>query len=116
MVVSADDRVVTLRGGVSVSVEVLERLLDLERRGATFALLEGRGFRVSPPSVLTPDDVAFLTAHRHEARRLLAYEADDRHLRHPASPAASSPPPAAPRSLVAADASVGRAADHEDRR
>ena len=66
---------VTLRGGYVVDAAVVRRLLDLERRGARFELLgEGR-FRVDPPAVLTPDDIAFLRMHRDEARRVLEYEA-----------------------------------------
>jgi hypothetical protein len=71
---------VTFRGGFIARLDVVERLLDLERRGAQFALLADGGFRVEPADVLTPDDSAFLKAHRDEARAVVRYQADDAHL------------------------------------
>ena len=65
---------VMLAGGVSADAAVVRRLLDLESRGARFHLLAGERFRVDPPSVLTPEDVAFLRARRDEARLVLTYE------------------------------------------
>ena len=73
-------RLVTFRGGFVASLEVVERLLAIEARGARFVPLVGGRFRVDPPSALTPEDVAFLAAHRGEARRVLSYQADDAHL------------------------------------
>jgi hypothetical protein len=70
--------VVTLRGGVVASLEVLQRLWALEHRGARFELLEDGRFRVVPIDVLTPEDKSFLRAHRDEARTLLDYEAEVR--------------------------------------
>ena len=72
---------VTFRGGFVADWQVVQRLLDLESRGAQFRLLDGGRFCVDPPDLLTPDDQAFLRAHRDEARRVLEYEADDSHLR-----------------------------------
>ena len=75
----SDRQTVVFRGGFSADWEVVRRLLDLEARGATFRR-ETSGFRVVPADVLTQDDVAFLRAHREEARRVLDYQADDTHL------------------------------------
>ena len=66
---------VTLTGGVVADCLVIARLIDIEARGARFELLDGGGFRVIPPSVLTPDDRRFLTERRDEARAILRYEA-----------------------------------------
>ena len=74
------ERLVTFKGGFVASLEVVQRLLAIEARGARFVSLAGGRFKVDPPSVLTPEDVAFLAAHRDEARRVLAYQADDAHL------------------------------------
>jgi hypothetical protein len=69
---------VTFRDGFVANWLVVQRLLDLEFRGATFELVEdGRRFKVVPASILTADDVRFLRAHRDEARRVLQYQADD---------------------------------------
>jgi hypothetical protein len=67
---------VTFRGGFVATWPVVAKLIDLEFRGARFELLDGGRFRVIPPSVLTADDVAFLKAHRDEARRVIQYDAD----------------------------------------
>ncbi len=77
---SSEQRLVTFRGGFVASLEVVERLLAIEARGARFVPLAGGRFKVDPPSVLTPEDTTFLAAHRDEARRVLAYQADDAHL------------------------------------
>ena len=71
---------VTFRGGFVADLATVCRLLDLERRGARFELKANGGFRITPASVLTTDDIAFLQVHRDEARRVLEYEADDSHL------------------------------------
>ncbi len=76
---SSEPRLVTFRGGVVASLEVVERLLAIEARGARFVPVGGR-FKVDPLSTLTPEDTTFLKAHRDEARRVLAYQADDAHL------------------------------------
>ena len=65
---------VTFRDGFSADWTIVCRLLDLEARGARFELVHGGRFRVVPLSVLTADDVAFLRAHRDEARRVLEYQ------------------------------------------
>ncbi len=67
-------QLVTFRGGLVADWAVVTRLLDLESRGARFELKPDGGFRVIPASALTPDDRAFLKAHRDEARRILEYE------------------------------------------
>ena len=77
---SSDDRLVTFRGGFVASLEVVQRLLAIEARGARFvSQVDGR-FKVDPPSAMTPEDATFLKVHRDEARRVLAYQADDAHL------------------------------------
>ncbi|MDA1307325.1 MAG: hypothetical protein O2917_08700 [Acidobacteria bacterium] len=69
----SSDHIVTLKGGVTMPLAIIQRLIDLEDRGCTFRLeAEGR-FRVTPPSALTPDDAAFLSAHRDDARRAIQY-------------------------------------------
>lgn len=77
---SSEGQLVTFRDGVTAARAVVERLLDLEGRGAAFRLEAGGRFSVTPHSVLTSDDIAFLQAHRNEARRILEYQADDTHL------------------------------------
>lgn len=72
--------VVTFRGGFVARLDVVERLLDVERRGARYVLLADGGFKVDPPDVLTSDDRVFLTARRAEARAVVRYQADDAHL------------------------------------
>lgn len=64
---------VTFKGGFVAAWPVVERLLDLEARGCTFQLEDDGHFRVTPPTVLTPDDVAFLRERRDEARQVLAH-------------------------------------------
>ena len=59
---------------------VVQRLLEIEARGCSFRLEESGRFRVLPPDRLTSNDVAFLRAHRDEARQVLEYQADDSHL------------------------------------
>jgi hypothetical protein len=71
---------VTFRGGFVADWAIVQRLLELENRGARFELVEGGRFRVLPASLLTADDVAFLRERRHDARRILEYQADDSHL------------------------------------
>lgn len=71
----ASSNVVVLKGGVVADIAVVVKLLDIERRGATFQLLEAGRFRVVPPDVLTAEDAAFLRQHRDDARKLLEYDA-----------------------------------------
>jgi hypothetical protein len=80
MPVLSELQLVTFRGGFVADWTVVRRLLELESRGATFRLEDGGRFRIIPPSLLTDDDIAFLRAHRDEARRVLEYQADDSHL------------------------------------
>lgn len=77
---ASSDRPVTFRGGFIADGRVVQRLLELECRGCTFKLVDGGRFRVIPPDLLTPDDIAFLKARRDEARQVLEYQADDSHL------------------------------------
>ena len=71
---------VTFRGGFVADWSVVSRLLQIETRGGCFELTSTGGFRVTPGSILTPEDVSFLRQHRDEARRVLQYQADDSHL------------------------------------
>jgi hypothetical protein len=77
---SESSGLVMFRGGFVADWAVVQRLLDIEARGCSFHLETGGRFRVIPPDRLTADDVAFLRARRDEARRVLAYQADDSHL------------------------------------
>ena len=77
---SSDDRLVVFKGGFTASLEVVQRLLTIEARGARFVLQVDGRFRVDPLSAMTPEDATFLQAHRDEARRVLSYQVDDSHL------------------------------------
>ena len=79
-VLSDGSRLVTFKGGFVASVEVVQRLLAIEARGAKFVALAGGRFKVEPVEILTAEDTTFLKAHRDEARLVLAYQADDSHL------------------------------------
>ena len=63
---------VTFRGGFVADWVLVERLLDIESRGATFHLLDD-GFKVDPPAVLTDDDIDFLQQRHDEARAAIQY-------------------------------------------
>jgi hypothetical protein len=71
--VASSNPLVTFRDGFVARWSTVQRLLDLEARGAHFELLPEDRFRVTPPSVLTPGDVAFLRAHRDEVRQVIVY-------------------------------------------
>lgn len=75
-------KLVTLRGGISVDWDVVTVLLDIENRGGSF-VVEHESIRVLPPGTLSATDRAFLVAHKPEVLRILAYKADDSHLRTP---------------------------------
>jgi hypothetical protein len=64
----ACSELVTFRGGFVADWAVVQRLLDLERRGATFTIEDSGRFRVHPPAVLSDDDKAFLRERRDEVR------------------------------------------------
>jgi hypothetical protein len=70
---ASSERLVHFKGGFVANWAVVECLLNLEARGARFELVEPDRFRVIPSSLLTADDLAFLRAHRTEARAVLAY-------------------------------------------
>lgn len=72
--------VITLRGGITVSWAVVLKLLEIEGRGCTFELCPDGGICVRPSGRMTPSEIEFLREHRDEARRIVAYEADDAHL------------------------------------
>lgn len=74
-------KTVTFRDGTVASLPVVQCLWNIEARGGTFVLLEGDGFRIEPPSCITPEEQTLLKAHRTEAGQLVRYVADDTHLR-----------------------------------
>lgn len=67
------ESLVTFRGGFVADYVVVERLLDLAQRGATFSLVDEARFRVTPPDVLTDADRMFLQLRRDEARAVVGY-------------------------------------------
>ena len=71
---------VIFRGGFVADLALVKRLWDIEARGCSFHRKDDGGFRVVPSGQLTPDEVDFFRARRDEARRVLAYQADDGHL------------------------------------
>ena len=71
--------VVTMRDGFVAARNVLQRLWEIEARGASFVITE-TGFDVTPQGILTHGDRAFLLAHLDEAKRIVNYEADDTNL------------------------------------
>ena len=72
--------VVTLRGGITVSWAVVLKLIEIEGRGCTFELRPDGGICVRPSGRITPSEIEFLRGNRDEARRILAYQADDSNL------------------------------------
>lgn len=80
MACSESPALVTFRGGFVADWTVVRRLLEIEARGCRFQLEHGGRFRVVPSNRLTSDDVVFLHARRDEARRVIAFQADDSHL------------------------------------
>jgi hypothetical protein len=64
---------VIFRHGFVADWTVVERLLDLEARGVTFTLADAGRFRVTPVTLLTEADRAFLRARRDEVRAVVAY-------------------------------------------
>ncbi len=64
---------VTFRFGFVADIAVVNRLLDIESRGATFSLEDGGHFRVRPASVLTEDDKRFLRQRRKESLAVIEY-------------------------------------------
>ena len=74
------DKTVTLRDGRIVSLQVLQRLWDIEARGGSFVVVDN-GFDVEPDSTLTARNRAFILKHLDEAIRIVELqEADDSHL------------------------------------
>ena len=80
MTSSDDGQLVTFRGDFVADLALVKRLWDIEARGCSFHRKDDGGFRVVPKGQLTPDEVDFFRARRDEARRVLAYQADDGHL------------------------------------
>ena len=69
----------TLRGGLTVPWSVLDWCLDLETRGVSFSVKDGRIYP-TPLSTLTDADKAFLKTHRAIVLALASYQPDDSHL------------------------------------
>ena len=59
-VLSDGSRLVTFKGGFVASVEVVQRLLAIEARGAKFVALAGGRFKVEPVEILTAEDTTVL--------------------------------------------------------
>lgn len=76
---SSSDAIWPLRAGPVVTVAVVDRLLDLERRGASFRLTPD-SVAITPLDVLSDDDKRFLRAHRDDVRAVVAYDPPVRHL------------------------------------
>ena len=66
---------VTLKGGLVVSVDALRMLWDLEGRGFDVKLGDGRRFKVlvGPFDRLTPADKAAIHTHRDALAELVGY-------------------------------------------
>lgn len=70
----ATPELVTFRDGFVADLRLVERMIAIESRAAGCFRLEDAGrFRVVPPSILTPDDVAVLRARRDEVRQIIEY-------------------------------------------
>ena len=70
-----------MRDGFVAARNVLQRLWEIEARGASFVITE-TGFNIMPPhGMITCEDHAFLLAYLDEAKRIVNYEAGDAHLR-----------------------------------
>ena len=67
------DRLVTLRGGLTVSVGALRLAWALEDRGFRFEVVDDSDLCVRPGSALTADDVALIRAHKPALLALVAY-------------------------------------------
>jgi len=74
----SDDRVVVLKGGLTIPVPALLLLLDLEARGARFEPNEDGGFAVWPRKVLTDADRQALRRWKPAIRAMLEYEPGER--------------------------------------
>lgn len=70
---SSDSELLTLKGGLTLPLGVIRRMIEIEAKGGAFTLLADGHFRVLPVSVLTTDDAAFLRAHRALVRSAVAY-------------------------------------------
>ena len=80
MAASAANGMVTMRDGRLVSLQVLQRLWEIEARGGSFVIVDG-GFDVEPHSTLTARDRAFILRNLDEAIRIVhLQEADDSRL------------------------------------
>lgn len=69
---ASSSELVVLRNGPAVPVALLRRLWALEDRGCRFTL-EDDAVRIRPASAVTPEDLAYLRAHRQAVRELVAY-------------------------------------------
>ncbi len=70
---TACSEMVTLKGGLTVSLDALRIGWSLEQRGFRLEPVGGR-LRVAPHDALTPDDVVAIKAHRDELLALVQSE------------------------------------------
>ncbi len=68
---SAGSERVSLKGGLTVSVQALQILWDLEGRGLQ-CWLDGGVLCIGPTDMITPDDRVTITDYRDELYALLA--------------------------------------------
>ena len=74
-----------MRDGFVAARDVLQRLWEIEARGASFRTSES-GFTITPKGILTHGDRAFLLAHLDETERILKYVEDNAQSLYEASP------------------------------
>lgn len=74
----SDDRLVCLRGGLTVPLVVLRAMWAAEARGASFAVGDDKEtVLVSPRGVLTEDERETLRRYRLHVRAILDYQVPD---------------------------------------
>ena len=64
---------ITLRGGLTVSLEALQLAWSLEERGVQVTLSDDHGLVVRPRSQITPSDDQAIRQHRDELIALVRY-------------------------------------------
>ena len=76
---SDSEKLVCLKGGLTVPVEPLFVLLDLENRGFRLTVDEDGGIVVTPGSLLTDDDRRLIRGWKPHIRALLEYTPPEVH-------------------------------------
>jgi hypothetical protein len=76
----SEGRFVFLQGGMVVPLAAVIAALNIERAGHRLRL-DGDGLFIEPDGSIDPEDLAELRRWKPHVRLLLAYVADDRHLR-----------------------------------